>query len=59
MSTSARSEILARVRKASRGSSAESLSQQLQGLGVAPAAPLSKRDFLRGRIGGGRHVDRG
>ena len=26
---------------------------------VAPAAPLSKRDFLRGRIGGGSHVDRG
>jgi L-lactate dehydrogenase complex protein LldG len=45
MSTSARSEILARVRKASRGSNAESLSQQLQGLGVAPAAPLPCADL--------------
>ena len=25
---------------------------------AAPAAPVSKRDFLRGRIGGGGHVDR-
>jgi [NiFe] hydrogenase assembly HybE family chaperone len=26
---------------------------------AAPAAPLSKRDFLRGRLGGSSHVDRG
>ena len=25
---------------------------------AAPAAPVSKRDFLRGRIGGSGHVDR-
>lgn len=26
---------------------------------AAPAAPVSKRDFLRGRVGGSGHVDRG
>lgn len=40
MTNNARAEILAKIRKASRDTSAESISEQLQSLGGAPQAPL-------------------
>ena len=45
MSDSARSQIFARIRHASRSASAEAIERELSSLGVAPAAPLPCEDL--------------
>jgi len=45
MTDSARTEIIARVRRASRGASAEQIAQELSGFGQAPTAPLPCEDL--------------
>ena len=45
MTDSARSRIFARVRQASRGAEPDAIASELQGIGVAPAAPLPSADL--------------
>jgi L-lactate dehydrogenase complex protein LldG len=45
MTDNARTEIFARVRRASSGAQAPAIAQELQGLGVAPQAPLPSPDL--------------